>query len=222
MNKLYDFELVEFDWFSKELLEAKEPEDYENIVDLKVSGAAEALDTEAFEDIEGADEVHAMGDIEADGLAWEYHENLQKAMNSVFESVYEKLCGGELGASSELITDYVDYLNKKCVVIQSQIRRENMEENVHGDFDREPIARIKNCFMENGCAVSAVSDAQWRELMGEPEGAFVDSGLRILQIIGIQGKQIIVNDCASRQGRAVAVSEEDFCRLYGILMEVYK
>lgn len=222
------FELAEFDWFDEGFPPAGK-DDYEGLVDLEALAGREGLAErevrpEMSEMREGEETVRGETDSpeayggQEDGLAWRFEEGLCASMHSAFDSVSEKLCGVRLTERSDYFADYMEQLENGCVVIPSRLGREGRGEGAGA----EAVARIRGCFAEDGCVLAAVSDSQWRELAGEPEGAFADSGLRTLQVIGLTGQDVIVNDYASPKGKARKVPCQDFCSLCGTLLEVYK
>lgn len=206
MPGLYDADmegLEEFDWFPEDT--QGERTDYESLTDLR---------EEALRGPE--DHQEQIGDIEGDGLMWKYTEGLTAAADGVFGAVCEKLCGCGLPVCDGVMSQYAEQLGKRCEVTQSSLS--------HPDDGTYPEAasRIQACLLENGCVVAMVGDGQWRRLTGEPETPFWDSGVRALQVIGIQGEHITVNDFANAAGSRFQVPVETFCSLDGILMEVYK
>lgn len=196
--------LEEFEWFPENLDEAHT--DYESLTDLR---------EEALHGPEDGWEREC-GDIEEDGLMWKYSEGLVAAADNVFGAVCEKLCGYGLPACGGVISQYAEQLGRHCELVQSSLF------HLNGGPYPEAVARIQACLSEKGCVVAMIEDGQWRRLTGEPELPFWDSGIRTVQVIGIQGEQIIVSDFANALGSRFQVPIKVFCTLDGILMEVYK
>ncbi len=205
MSDFLEVGLEEFDWFANELQMDKSYDEYQEIEDLKLS----------YENGLIYDDVPVEVMTETDGVTWRYCENLQEAMHYVFSQVYENLCGCELEISSDILIDYVNELNNKCVVLQSPI---NPKQSANGSA----FARIDSCLSEGGSVVLAVSDGKWRKLMHEPESCFLDSGLRTLQVLGMNGDALWISDCANQKGDKIEMNKSDLDMLDGILMEVYK
>lgn len=207
MQRFYDAgldNLEEFDWFPEGTEGAHT--DYEGLTDLRLEALRDPEDN--WEQI--------CGDIEEDGLMWKYSEGLAGAADGVFGAVSEKLCGCGLPECSGVMSQYAEQLGKRCEIVQSRIFHPD------GGLWAEPVVRIQTCLSEHGCVVAMVRDDQWRLLTGEPESPFWDSGVRTIQVIGVQGEHIVVNDFANDQGCRLQVPAEKFCALHGILMEVYK
>lgn len=201
-------ETEEFDWFLSEGTEISA--DYDGIPDLKKMPQEEWL------------ERSSLGEIEEDGLMWKYSENLADAMEDVYFAVSQKLCGKGLEGCSGIPGEYMERLGRKCEIVQSGL---NLTDSL-GDFgdakNAEPIARIEVCLSEHGCVIAMVSDEQWRSLSGELQSPFADSGVRTIQVIGLAGGDVIVNDFANDQGKCMHVPKNEFCGLHGMLLEVYK
>lgn len=205
----------EFDWFFEET-PGQETMDYESIQDLKQMASKDALH-------EIREPGYECGDIEEDGQMWEYREGLAAAMRGVFCAVSEKLCGYGILDGAANISECLEQLSKKCEVVQSGIYQEDcMDTAHHGQAWLEPAARIEACLLENGCVIALVADEQWRGIKGEAQTPFADSGVRGLQVIGLKGQEVIVNDFADENGRCLHVPIQCFCSMHGILAEVYK
>ena len=200
-------EIEEFDWFP----ETDTSDDYESIVDLK----NKAENENTYEEI---DNKYEYGEIEDDMLMWHYTGGLQETMNSVFSNVYEKICGAELDVNSKYLHDYTDKLSEKAVVVQSGIcDTRNIEKN------RSMIeSKIKACLCENGSLIAVVSNDTWENIRYDEESAFLDNGMRVIQIIGMRDDEIVINDYLDEKGMGVSVPSEQFCQMHGILVEVYK
>lgn len=196
--------LEEFDWFPEKSDEIHT--DYESLTDLREEALHGPEDSRERE----------YGDIEENGLMWKYSEGLAAAADNVFGAVCEKLCGCGLPACGGVMSQYAEQLERHCELVQSRLF------HMDGGPYPEAAARIQACLSEKGCVVAMVEDGQWRYLTGEPELPFWDSGIRAVQVIGIQGEQVIVNDFSNVLGSRFQVPVKAFCALDGILMEVYK
>ena len=203
----YMEESEELDWFREETDGMKRSVNYDSLTDLRMELEKQPLEEE-FE----------CGDIKEDGLMWKYSEDLADAMNDTFSAVSEKLYGYEMPEQKGLLSDYVRQLEEKCEVVTSGLCRK--EQEIQGNT--ESIARIEACLSERGCVIAMVSDDQWREYLREPEALLMDSGVRSLWVTGIKGDMVVVNDFANENGRSLCVPREEFCKMHGILMEVYK
>lgn len=199
--------IEEFDWFS----ETDIPDDYESIVDLKNKIENENI----YDEI---DNQYEYGEIEDDILMWHYAEGLQPAMDSVFANVYKKICGAELDVNSKYIHDYIGRLGEEAVVVQSDISDIKNAKNNSSMLE----SKIKACFCENGTLIALVSNEAWENIRYGKETEFLDNGIRAMQIIGMRGDEIVINDCLDENGMGVLVPSKQFSQLQGILLEVYK
>lgn len=206
--------LEEFDWFLEGTEDSKLAVDYDSLIDLK----EEALGIAALEP-EAAPEF-ACGDILEDGLMWKHSESLTAAIGDVFSAVSEKLCGCGIPEAYGHISRYLERLGERCELVWSGIYCGTDAKT--NWLHTETIARIEACLSEQGCVIAMVGDEQWRGLVGEEELPFADSGVRTMQVIGMQGKDLVVNDFANEAGCRLRIPMEDFCGLHGILAEVYK
>lgn len=199
-------EFEEFDWFPQ-----GEIDEYEKIVDLKNKLEYEDYDEEI-------DVGYEYGEIEDDMLMWHYTEGLDRAMGCVFGDVYEKMCGEELDVNSKYLNDYTERLSEKAVVVQSGIcGAKNPEKN------RSMLeAKIKACLCEKGALIAVVSNDEWKNMRNAEKSAFFDDGMRTVQIIGMRGDKIVINDYLDKNGKGISVPSEQFCRMHGVLVEVYK
>lgn len=141
-----------------------------------------------------------------------FSESLDGAMNEVFSSVYEELCGYELSMKSEILSDYIKELNKSCEVIQTDI---------DSCTASELAARVERCIGENGRVIAVVDNDMWEEMLGNHDFVFMDSGLRTILIDGKEDDYIYVCDYAN-QDFNVSITVGDFAKLHGILLEVLK
>lgn len=145
-------------------------------------------------------------------------EYICQTMNSVFSDVYEKMCGTELKINSKYLCDYTYRLSEKAVVVQSGIC--NIQNPASNRSTVE--SKIKACLSENGALISAVPNDARKNINNSGETAFLDDGMRVMQIIGMCGDDIIINDYLDENGKGVSVPSNRFCRMQGILLEVYK
>lgn len=205
MNNFFELETEEFDWFENELEIFESEEQYQKIEDLK----------RTCEEVKISEEISAEDMEDAEGVVWQYCENLQESMQFVFSRIYEDLCGSRLQISSDLLADYIDELNEKCVVLQSDIVPKQTKFS-------GVVARIEGCLAEGGVVVLGVSDSKWRAFIGEPESCFLDSGLRIVQVTNYDRDSLWVKDCADKHGQSIKISKNEIVLLDGILLEVYK
>lgn len=199
MQGFHDAGELEFDWFPEG--QDLRPVDYQGLEDLR----------EQAENVDLPEEANALK-VEDDGM-WRYCESLTGAAAGVFGAIYVKLCGRE-PAYGELMTpsSYVEQLSGRCEVVRTALSA----------GAAKTAARMEACLTENGCVAAMVSDAQWRRLLGEEESPFFDSGIRMLQIVGMDREYLTVRDFAYAQGCSLPVSRNDFCALDGVLLEVYK
>lgn len=217
LNERQDGNPESRDWY---LEETEDTPDFEGLTDLRKEALLFYGGKEA--EVKERNAVEC-GDIKADGLMWKYSENLAGAMEEIFSAVSEKLCGSRLAGHMGLTADGIRELARRCEIVQSRMYgAQNIRESAVQADQTEPLARIEACLCDHGCVVALVSDAQWRERMGETPCPFADSGVRTLQIIGLREGTVIVNDFASSQGRGLAVDGMEFCSLCGLLLEVYK
>lgn len=208
IEHIKDFEdFEEFDWFPEDGI----ADDYESIVDLKNTAELDDAEREIRDKFE-------YGEIEDDMLMWQHTEGLKNTMSAVFGSVYEKLCGMELDIDSRCLFDYTDKLGERAVVVRSGIG--GSRNNGYAPSAAE--ARIKACLSENGTLIAVVSNEKWKNMRYREETTFFDDGMRAVQIIGVIGDDIIVNDFNDANGMGVSVPGRRFCELDGILLEVYK
>lgn len=207
-------EIAEFDWFSEEKEAFAEETIYSELEDLRAEAEMSLENSEKEDNLEKNEysEIECMDEaIEAVNVPEIYFgEELDMAMKYVFSDVKKKLCGRQTEVSSGLVADYIDEIRKNCEVFFSEL---------HNCTESEVYARISQCLAENGCVITAVDNGQWEDEK-EYESIFMDDGMRILEVIGIDGEYLIINDYGKTDGRKIQVSE--FIKMNGLLLEVLK
>lgn len=195
LENFFEEDILEFEWFSDEIEALDEDAVYSEIMDLKL---------EVEKGMEREEEI------------WKpekcFYGDLNGMMKTVFSDVQENLCGRKAEICSSILAAHIKELSQYCEVLSSDL---------YDCLESEVCARIEKCIDEKGCVIAVVDNGQW-ENDGKQEMIFLDDGMRVLEVIGIDDKNLIINDYGRPDGENIQVQVTEFVKMNGVLLEVLK